>query len=64
MTDTTLAEHIAKAILELMQSIPNPDKDDLTVCIHRALEEAPKAEEPEVTVDLSGSAPRETLEEH
>jgi hypothetical protein len=35
----TLAEHIAEAVLELLKSIPSPDKADLEVCIHRAARE-------------------------
>lgn len=35
----TLPEHIAEAVLELLKSIPAPDKADLEVCIRRALDE-------------------------
>ena len=34
----TLPEHIAEAVLDLLKSIPNPEKADLEVCIRRAME--------------------------
>lgn len=36
-----LPEHIAEAVLELLKSIPAPDKADLEVCIRRAMEDQP-----------------------
>lgn len=46
----TLPEHIAEAVLELLKSIPSPDKADLEVCIRRALEAYEESLEDETMV--------------
>lgn len=55
-----LANKIADEVLELLKSLPSPDKKDLVVCMIRAIEE------PEKVIGgatLTPDIPRETLEE-